>query len=134
MVALIELVERVVWRMTLQRRLGAVLALPGGVSLASVAAPWTVRGTGWGRHDAATEASALFAALHRDDIHEAAFRAHRLQRASRRRGLSDVAMQAQALEIALVSNDSCGAVPVCHASIRLVRSLTGEGVLLTSHP
>jgi hypothetical protein len=135
MVALSELVERLVWRLTLQRRLGAVPAVPGGASAAAaVDSPRIGGGAGWGRQDAATEASALFAALHRDDIHEAAFRAHRLQRASRRRGLADVVAQARALEIALVSHDSCGAVPVCHASIRLVRSLTGEGVLLTAHP
>ncbi|MET4675139.1 hypothetical protein [Luteibacter sp. ME-Dv--P-043b] len=134
MVVLRELVERLVWRVTLQRRLGEVFALPGGVSLASRAAPWISEGAWWGRHDAATEASALFAALHRDDIHEAAFRAHRLQRASRRRGLADVAVHAEALEIALVSHDACGAVAVCHASVHLVRSLTGQGILLTSQP
>lgn len=134
MVVLRELVERLVWRMTLQRRLGEVFALPGGMSLASRAAPWISEGAWWGRHDAATEASALFAALHRDDIHEAAFRAHRLQRAGRLRGLSAVALQAEALEIALVSHDACGAVAVCHASVSLVRSLTDEGILLTSQP
>lgn len=134
MVVLRELAERLVWRVTLNRRLGEVFALPGGAALASRSAPWISQGFWWGRHDAGAEASALFAALHREDIGEAAFRAHRLQRAGRARDMSVVAMRAEALEIALVSSDTCGAVPVFNASVQLVRALTNEGVLMTSSP
>ncbi|SDF44025.1 hypothetical protein [Dyella sp. 333MFSha] len=134
MVVLRELAERLVWRVTLNRRLGEVFALPGGASLASRSAPWITEASWWGNHDAGAEASALFAAMHRDDTLEAAFRAHRLQRAGRLSGMPGVTLHAEALEIALVSHASCGTASVCSASIQLVRSLTDEGVLLTSQP